>query len=183
MWRGVSLRCYQAFLWFMTWMSAFSCAHWPFSWLLLWAACSSHSLFNVLFSSLWACSVCWSAVGIFDTFSSNLRIAALLGLGGESSANFRDKYEWHFPVPLFTQVNYRQSIDKLKYSSVTNTPQIIQAKINAQQLSHVSDRTCSAGDVGLLIALWPLGIWLPKDLTFSNGDTCLITIVKWPLSM
>nr|XP_031538457.1 nebulin-related-anchoring protein isoform X7 [Vicugna pacos] len=39
-------------------------------------------------------------------------------------------------VPL-KDVNYRQSIDKLKYSSVTNTPQIVQAKINAQQLSHV----------------------------------------------
>ncbi|VCW84300.1 unnamed protein product [Gulo gulo] len=42
-------------------------------------------------------------------------------------------------VPL-KDVNYRQSIDKLKYSSVTNTPQIIQAKINAQQLSHVNYR-------------------------------------------
>ncbi|NWI10472.1 NRAP protein, partial [Crypturellus soui] len=37
-------------------------------------------------------------------------------------------------VPL-KDVNYRQSIDKLKYSSVTNSPQITQAKINAQQLS------------------------------------------------
>uniref|UniRef100_G3U7L6 Nebulin related anchoring protein n=1 Tax=Loxodonta africana TaxID=9785 RepID=G3U7L6_LOXAF len=35
---------------------------------------------------------------------------------------------------------YRQSIDKLKYSSVTNTPQIVQAKINAQQLSDVNYR-------------------------------------------
>ncbi|XP_032986515.1 nebulin-related-anchoring protein isoform X3 [Rhinolophus ferrumequinum] len=42
-------------------------------------------------------------------------------------------------VPL-KDVNYRQSIDKLKYSSVTNTPQIMQAKINAQQLSHVNYR-------------------------------------------
>nr|XP_031538451.1 nebulin-related-anchoring protein isoform X1 [Vicugna pacos] len=42
-------------------------------------------------------------------------------------------------VPL-KDVNYRQSIDKLKYSSVTNTPQIVQAKINAQQLSHVNYR-------------------------------------------
>ncbi|NWJ09658.1 NRAP protein, partial [Crypturellus undulatus] len=38
-------------------------------------------------------------------------------------------------VPL-KDVNYRQSIDKLKYSSVTNSPQITQAKINAQQLSN-----------------------------------------------
>ncbi|XP_061018688.1 nebulin-related-anchoring protein isoform X7 [Dama dama] len=42
-------------------------------------------------------------------------------------------------VPL-KDVNYRQSIDKLKYSSVTNTPQIVQAKVNAQQLSHVNYR-------------------------------------------
>ncbi|CAH6940129.1 Nrap [Phodopus roborovskii] len=42
-------------------------------------------------------------------------------------------------VPL-KDVNYRQSINKLKYSSVTNTPQIVQARINAQQLSHVNYR-------------------------------------------
>nr|XP_013797182.1 PREDICTED: nebulin-related-anchoring protein [Apteryx mantelli mantelli] len=42
-------------------------------------------------------------------------------------------------VPL-KDVNYRQSIDKLKYSSVTSTPQITQAKINAQQLSDLNYR-------------------------------------------
>ncbi|XP_052038977.1 nebulin-related-anchoring protein isoform X2 [Apodemus sylvaticus] len=42
-------------------------------------------------------------------------------------------------VPL-KDVNYRQNIDRLKFSSVTNTPQIVQAKINAQQLSHVNYR-------------------------------------------
>ncbi|XP_053161214.1 nebulin-related-anchoring protein isoform X3 [Hemicordylus capensis] len=42
-------------------------------------------------------------------------------------------------VPL-KDVNYRQSIDKLKYSSVTSTPQIIQAKISAQQLSDLNYR-------------------------------------------
>ncbi|XP_023585658.1 nebulin-related-anchoring protein isoform X4 [Trichechus manatus latirostris] len=42
-------------------------------------------------------------------------------------------------VPL-KDVNYRQNIDKLKYSSVTSTPQIDQAKINAQQLSDVNYR-------------------------------------------
>ncbi|XP_045709716.1 nebulin-related-anchoring protein isoform X3 [Phyllostomus hastatus] len=42
-------------------------------------------------------------------------------------------------VPL-KDVNYKQSIDKLKYSSVTDTPQIVQAKVNAQQLSHVNYR-------------------------------------------
>lgn len=44
-------------------------------------------------------------------------------------------------VLFLMQVNYRQSIDKLKYSSVTSTPQIIQAKINAQQLSDVSNHS------------------------------------------
>ncbi|XP_074855233.1 nebulin-related-anchoring protein isoform X2 [Carettochelys insculpta] len=42
-------------------------------------------------------------------------------------------------VPL-KDVNYRQSIDKLKYSSVTGTPQIIQAKINSQQFSDLTYR-------------------------------------------
>ncbi|XP_023571210.1 nebulin-related-anchoring protein isoform X3 [Octodon degus] len=42
-------------------------------------------------------------------------------------------------VPL-KDVNYRQSIDKLKYSSLASTPQMVQAKINAQQLSHVNYR-------------------------------------------
>lgn len=75
---------------------------------------------------------------------------------------------------FLTQVNYRQSIDKLKYSSVTNTPQIVQAKINAQQLSQVSDLICPVdmGELGSLCGLWI--IWLPKDLTSINGDIVLL---------
>ncbi|XP_069467951.1 nebulin-related-anchoring protein isoform X2 [Ambystoma mexicanum] len=42
-------------------------------------------------------------------------------------------------VPL-KDVNYRQSIDKLKYSSLTTTPEMIQAKINARQLSNLNYR-------------------------------------------
>ncbi|XP_078499967.1 nebulin-related-anchoring protein [Lissotriton helveticus] len=42
-------------------------------------------------------------------------------------------------VPL-KDVNYRQNIDKVKYSSLTNTPGMIQAKINAQQLSNLNYR-------------------------------------------
>ncbi|XP_019358378.1 PREDICTED: nebulin-related-anchoring protein isoform X1 [Gavialis gangeticus] len=42
-------------------------------------------------------------------------------------------------VPL-KDANYRQSIDKLKYSSVSSTPQLAQAKINAQQLSNLNYR-------------------------------------------
>ncbi|XP_047673727.1 nebulin-related-anchoring protein isoform X2 [Tachysurus fulvidraco] len=34
--------------------------------------------------------------------------------------------------------NYRQHIDKLKYSQVTDTPDIVQARINAQQLSNLN---------------------------------------------
>uniref|UniRef100_A0A669PXS8 Nebulin related anchoring protein n=1 Tax=Phasianus colchicus TaxID=9054 RepID=A0A669PXS8_PHACC len=41
---------------------------------------------------------------------------------------------------LASNVNYRQSIDKMKYSSVATTPQIAQAKINAQQLSDLNYR-------------------------------------------
>ncbi|XP_012670070.2 nebulin-related-anchoring protein [Clupea harengus] len=37
-------------------------------------------------------------------------------------------------------VNYRQHIDKLKYHTVANTPDIVQAKINAQQLSNLNYR-------------------------------------------
>ncbi|XP_061086083.1 nebulin-related-anchoring protein isoform X2 [Conger conger] len=37
-------------------------------------------------------------------------------------------------------VNYRQHIDKLKYHSVTDTPDIVQAKINAHQLSNLNYR-------------------------------------------
>lgn len=36
-----------------------------------------------------------------------------------------------------SQKNYRQHIDKLKYSQVTDTPDIVQARINAQQFSNV----------------------------------------------
>uniref|UniRef100_A0A3B3SDX1 Nebulin-related anchoring protein n=1 Tax=Paramormyrops kingsleyae TaxID=1676925 RepID=A0A3B3SDX1_9TELE len=37
-------------------------------------------------------------------------------------------------------VNYRQHIDKLRYSSVTDTPDIVQARINSQQLSDLNYR-------------------------------------------
>ncbi|XP_028336892.1 nebulin-related-anchoring protein isoform X6 [Physeter macrocephalus] len=55
-------------------------------------------------------------------------------------ATLTPSYQTTMKLLPLKDVNYRQSIDKLKYSSVTNTPQIVQAKINAQQLSRVSYR-------------------------------------------
>ncbi|KAM6184780.1 nebulin-related-anchoring protein [Rhynchocyon petersi] len=55
-------------------------------------------------------------------------------------ATLTPSYQTTMKLAPLKDVNYRQSIDKLKYSSVTNTPQIVQAKINAQQLSHVNYR-------------------------------------------
>uniref|UniRef100_A0A8I6AB88 Nebulin-related anchoring protein n=1 Tax=Rattus norvegicus TaxID=10116 RepID=A0A8I6AB88_RAT len=49
-------------------------------------------------------------------------------------------YQTTMKLAPLKDVNYRQNIDRLKFSSVTNTPQIVQAKINAQQLSHVNYR-------------------------------------------
>lgn len=40
--------------------------------------------------------------------------------------------------PLWLQKNYRQHIDQVKYSPVTDTPEIILAKKNAQLVSNVS---------------------------------------------
>ncbi|XP_044130613.1 nebulin-related-anchoring protein-like [Bufo gargarizans] len=42
-------------------------------------------------------------------------------------------------LPL-KDVNYRQNIDRVKFSSVTDTPQIVQARVNAQQLSDLNYR-------------------------------------------
>ncbi|TKC53580.1 hypothetical protein EI555_015531 [Monodon monoceros] len=55
-------------------------------------------------------------------------------------ATLTPSYQTTMKLLPLKDVNYRQSIDKLKYSTVTNTPQIVQAKINAQQLSHVNYR-------------------------------------------
>ncbi|XP_006002862.1 nebulin-related-anchoring protein isoform X1 [Latimeria chalumnae] len=63
-----------------------------------------------------------------------------------------DKVDYYYPATLtpsyettkklvpLKDVNYRQHIDKQKYSVVTSTPQIVQAKINAQQLSDLNYR-------------------------------------------
>ena len=63
---------------------------------------------------------------------------------------------------------------------MTNTPQIVQAKINAQQLSHVSDTLSTrlvVGDLQLLCRV--LDIWFPKDLTSIDGVICPVTTMRW----
>uniref|UniRef100_A0A0P6JFJ5 Nebulin-related-anchoring protein n=1 Tax=Heterocephalus glaber TaxID=10181 RepID=A0A0P6JFJ5_HETGA len=55
-------------------------------------------------------------------------------------ATLTPSYQTTMKLAPLKDVNYRQSIDKLKYSSVASTPQMVQAKINAQQLSHVNYR-------------------------------------------
>ncbi|XP_045147414.1 nebulin-related-anchoring protein isoform X1 [Echinops telfairi] len=55
-------------------------------------------------------------------------------------ATLTPSYQTTVKLAPLKDVNYRQSIDKLKYSSVSSTPQMVQAKINAQQLSHVNYR-------------------------------------------
>jgi hypothetical protein len=63
---------------------------------------------------------------------------------------------------------------------VTNTPQIVQAKINAQQLSHVSDTLSTRLDVGdLQLLCRVLDIWFPKDLTSIDGVICPVTSMRW----
>uniref|UniRef100_W5L5P0 Nebulin-related anchoring protein n=1 Tax=Astyanax mexicanus TaxID=7994 RepID=W5L5P0_ASTMX len=55
------------------------------------------------------------------------------------ASNVRFHYCYSTAIPtLWCAKNYRQHIDKLKYSQVTDTPDIIQARINAQQLSNVN---------------------------------------------
>ncbi|XP_073451972.1 nebulin-related-anchoring protein [Aquarana catesbeiana] len=73
-------------------------------------------------------------------------------LSYKSDKNDNTDGEYYYPATLapsyqttkklepLKDVHYRQSIDKLKYSSVTDTPEIVQAKVNAQQLSDLNYR-------------------------------------------
>ncbi|KAG9267895.1 nebulin-related-anchoring protein [Astyanax mexicanus] len=53
-------------------------------------------------------------------------------------ADITPSYQTQKKLEPLKDKNYRQHIDKLKYSQVTDTPDIIQARINAQQLSNVN---------------------------------------------
>ncbi|XP_040217515.1 nebulin-related-anchoring protein [Rana temporaria] len=55
-------------------------------------------------------------------------------------ADLAPSYQTTKKLEPLKDVHYRQSIDKLKYSSVTDTPEIVQAKVNAQQLSDLNYR-------------------------------------------
>ncbi|KAJ8365193.1 hypothetical protein SKAU_G00140240 [Synaphobranchus kaupii] len=55
-------------------------------------------------------------------------------------ATLTPSYKAQRKLDPLKDVNYRQHIDKLKYSSVTDTPDIVQAKINAHQLSDLNYR-------------------------------------------
>ncbi|XP_036379441.1 nebulin-related-anchoring protein [Megalops cyprinoides] len=55
-------------------------------------------------------------------------------------ATLTPSYQTQRKLEPLKDVNYRQHIDKLKFSSVTDTPDIVQARINAQQLSDLNYR-------------------------------------------
>ncbi|KAG9338351.1 hypothetical protein JZ751_025910 [Albula glossodonta] len=55
-------------------------------------------------------------------------------------ATLTPSYQAQRKLDPLKDVNYKQHIDKLKFSSVTDTPDIVQAKINAQQLSDLKYR-------------------------------------------
>ncbi|KAM3912515.1 LOW QUALITY PROTEIN: nebulin-related-anchoring protein [Leptodactylus fuscus] len=55
-------------------------------------------------------------------------------------ATLTPSYQTTKKLEPLKDVNYRQSIDKVKFSSVTDTPQIVQARVNAQQLSDLNYR-------------------------------------------
>ncbi|XP_055447732.1 nebulin-related-anchoring protein [Psammomys obesus] len=94
----------------------------------------------------------YEGVGMDRRMLHALRVGSLASSVAYKADYKHDVVDYNYPAtltPLYQtamklvplkDVNYRQSIDKLKYSSVTDTPQIVQAKINAQQMSHVNYR-------------------------------------------
>uniref|UniRef100_A0A8C8ITV4 LIM zinc-binding domain-containing protein n=1 Tax=Oncorhynchus tshawytscha TaxID=74940 RepID=A0A8C8ITV4_ONCTS len=78
------------------------------------------------------------------------KLASNIAYKQEYEQDKTDHVEYNYPATItpgyqsqrkldpLKDVNYRQHIDQVKYSSVTDTPQIVQARINAQQLSNAS---------------------------------------------
>uniref|UniRef100_A0A8C7DXY7 Nebulin-related anchoring protein n=1 Tax=Oncorhynchus kisutch TaxID=8019 RepID=A0A8C7DXY7_ONCKI len=76
------------------------------------------------------------------------KLASNIAYKQEYEQEKTDHVEYNYPATItpgyqsqrkldpLKDVNYRQHIDQVKYSSVTDTPQIVQARINAQQLSN-----------------------------------------------
>uniref|UniRef100_A0A8C9T4Z5 Nebulin-related anchoring protein n=1 Tax=Scleropages formosus TaxID=113540 RepID=A0A8C9T4Z5_SCLFO len=60
-------------------------------------------------------------------------------------ATITPSYQTQRKLDPLKDVNYRQHIDKVKFSSVTDTPDIVQARINAQQISDVSSQRQQTG--------------------------------------
>ncbi|XP_066478351.1 nebulin-related-anchoring protein [Tiliqua scincoides] len=94
----------------------------------------------------------YEGVGMDKRMLHAMKVGSLASNIAYTSDYTHDNVDYNYPATLtpsyqttrklvpLKDVNYRQSIDKLKYSSVTCTPQIIQAKINAQQLSDLNYR-------------------------------------------
>nr|XP_028586062.1 nebulin-related-anchoring protein isoform X1 [Podarcis muralis] len=94
----------------------------------------------------------YEGVGIDRRTAHAMKVGSLASNIAYKSDYTHDDVDYNYPATLtpsyqttrklipLKDVNYKQSIDKLKYSSVTSTPQIVQAKINAQQLSNLNYR-------------------------------------------
>ncbi|XP_030629117.1 nebulin-related-anchoring protein isoform X2 [Chanos chanos] len=78
------------------------------------------------------------------------KLASNIAYKSEYEQEKSEHCEYHYPATItpsyqtqrklepLRDVNYRQHIDKVKFSSVTETPDIVQARINAQQLSDLN---------------------------------------------
>ncbi|KAM9326442.1 nebulin-related-anchoring protein [Gastrophryne carolinensis] len=76
------------------------------------------------------------------TLASNLTYKSDKHDEGDGEYNYpatlTPSYQTTKKLEPLKDVNYRQSIDKLRYSSVMDTPEMVQARVNAQQLSHLN---------------------------------------------
>ncbi|XP_030426498.1 nebulin-related-anchoring protein isoform X2 [Gopherus evgoodei] len=94
----------------------------------------------------------YEGIGMDRSTLHAMKVGSLASNIAYKSDYKHDNVDYNYPATLtpsyqttrklapLKDVNYRQSIDKVKYSSVTSTPQIIQARINSQQLSDLTYR-------------------------------------------